>query len=276
MSSIQWFPGHMTKARAIIAETMPSVDVVIEVLDGRMPRASRNPLVAELRGTKPCLEVLSKSDLADPAITEKWLRHFERDPSVTAIAITTERTGEIKARIPELCWRLARRTPADKKVLRAMIVGVPNVGKSTLINTLMGRKVAKVGDEPAVTKAKQQVVLPNGIVLTDHPGLMWPKIEDANAGLRLALGGAIPDTAIDYESVALFGARYFLERYPQLLSARYRLDPLPTSATEVLEAIGRRRGALRAGGVIDMHKASDALVHDFRSGALGRISLEEP
>ena len=276
MSSIQWFPGHMTKARAIIAETMPSVDVVIEVLDGRMPRASRNPLVAELRGTKPCLEVLSKSDLADPAITEKWLRHFERDPSVTAIAITTERTGEIKARIPELCWRLARRTPADKKVLRAMIVGVPNVGKSTLINTLMGRKVAKVGDEPAVTKAKQQVVLPNGIVLTDHPGLMWPKIEDANAGLRLALGGAIPDTAIDYESVALFGARYFLERYPQLLSARYRLDPLPTSATEVLEALGRRRGALRAGGVIDMHKASDALVHDFRSGALGRISLEEP
>ena len=274
--SIQWFPGHMTKARKVIAETMPSVDVVIEVLDGRMPAASRNPLVAELRGAKPCLEVMSKSDLADPATTEKWLRHFERDPAVLAIAVTTERANEIKARIPELCYRLARRTPADKKVLRAMIVGVPNVGKSTLINTLMGRKVAKVGDEPAVTKAKQQVVLPNGIVLTDHPGLMWPKIEDANAALRLALGGAIPDTAIDYESVALFGARFLLERYPALLRARYRLDLLPASPTELLEAIGRRRGALRAGGVIDMHKASDALVHDFRSGALGRISLEEP
>ncbi len=274
--SIQWFPGHMTKARKVIAETMPSVDVVIEVLDGRMPAASRNPLVAELRGAKPCLEVMSKSDLADAAVTERWLRHFERDPSVLAIAVTTERANEIKARIPELCYRLARRTPADKKVLRAMIVGVPNVGKSTLINTLMGRKVAKVGDEPAVTKAKQQVVLPNGIVLTDHPGLMWPKIEDANAALRLALGGAIPDTAIDYESVALFGARFLLERYPALLRARYRLDALPSSPTELLEAIGRRRGALRAGGVIDMHKASDALVHDFRSGALGRISLEEP
>jgi ribosome biogenesis GTPase A len=274
--SIQWYPGHMTKARKVIAESMPSVDVVIEVLDARMPAASANPVMTELRGAKPCLKVLSKSDLADPEITQKWLRHFERDPKVLALAITTERAAETKARIPELCQRLAPHRKGPLKMLRAMIVGIPNVGKSTLINTLMARKVAKVGDEPAVTKAKQRVVLKSGMILSDHPGLMWPNIEDERAALRLALGGAIPDTALDYESVATFAARWFLQRYPALLRARYKLEELPASPAELLEAIGRRRGALRAGGVVDVHKAADALIHDFRSGALGRISLEEP
>jgi len=274
--SIQWYPGHMTKARTVIAESMPSVDVVIEVLDARMPAASSNPVMTELRGPKPCLKVLSKSDLADPEVTEKWLRHFERDRTVLAVAITTERTSETKARIPALCQKLAPHRKGPDKVLRAMIVGIPNVGKSTLINTLMGRKVANVGDEPAVTKAKQKVVLKSGMWLSDHPGLLWPKIEDEKAALRLALGGAIPDTAIDYENVASFAARWFLMRYPKLLLARYKLKELPATPAELLEAIGRRRGALRAGGVIDVHKAADALIHDFRSGVLGRISLEEP
>lgn len=274
--SINWYPGHMTKARTVIAESMPSVDVVIEVLDARMPAASSNPVMTELRGPKPCLKVLSKSDLADPEVTQRWLQHFERDRSVLAVAITTERIADTRTRIPALCQRLAPHRKGPDKVLRAMIVGIPNVGKSTLINTLMGRKVAKVGDEPAVTKSKQKVVLESGMWLSDHPGLLWPKIEDEKAALRLALGGAIPDTAIDYENVATYAARWFLMRYPKQLLARYKLRELPASPAELLEAIGRKRGGLRAGGVVDTHKAADVLVHDFRSGALGRISLEEP
>lgn len=283
---IQWFPGHMTKARRELADNLPLQDVVIEVLDARMPSASENPLVTELRKRKPCIKVLSKSDLADPEITSAWLRYFESaraersadrpEGKVVALAITTEKPSIAKAKIPEICKRLALHPSGPGKTVRAMIVGVPNVGKSTLINTLMERKVAKVGDEPAVTKSRQLVTLKNGMSIYDSPGLMWPKIEEEGASMRLALGGAIPDTAIDYETVALFGARYFLERYPALLIARYKLPALPPDANTLLDEIGKRRGALRSGGVIDRHKAADVLVHDFRSGALGRISLEAP
>jgi ribosome biogenesis GTPase A len=284
--SIQWYPGHMTKARKAMAEAMPSQDVVIEVLDARMPLASENPIVTELRRQKPCIKVLSKSDLADPETTQAWLAYFERartEPSkdrpegkVLAIAIRTDKPGEIKTRIPQLCKRLALHPSGPGKTVRAMIVGIPNVGKSTLINTLMERKVAKVGDEPAVTKSRQLVTLKNGMTIADTPGILWPKIEDSEASLRLALGGAIPDTAIDYESVALFGAKYLLERYPSLLRARYKITDLPAGASELLMEIGRRRGGLRSGGVIDIHKAADVLIHDVRSGALGRITFEAP
>ncbi|XXY46766.1 ribosome biogenesis GTPase YlqF [Sorangium sp. So ce269] len=285
--SIQWYPGHMTKARRVLAESMPSQDVIIEVLDARMPRASENPVVAELRGQKPCIKVLNKSDLADPAVTKAWLRHLEaehpapRDGSppggqVLALAISASQSSEARRRIPELCKRLAPPKNGPGKVVRAMIVGIPNVGKSTLINTLMERKVAKVGDEPAVTKSQQLVTLKSGMAISDNPGILWPKIDDEAASFRLAVGGAIPDTAIDYQSVALFAAGYFLRRYPELLVARYKLKELPASAAALLEEIGRRRGCLRGGGAVDLHKASDILVHDFRAGRLGRISLEEP
>ncbi len=274
--AIQWYPGHMTKARRVLAETMPKQDVIIEVLDARMPRASENPVVTELRGSKPCIKVLCKSDLADPEITKAWLARLETVDNVVALAITTDRPQDARAKIPELCKKLAKHPSGPGKTVRAMIVGIPNVGKSTLINTLMERKVANTGDEPAVTKAQQRVTLKSGMTLYDNPGVMWPKIEDAQAALRLALGGAIPDNAIDYESVALFGARFFLAKYPERLKARYKLETLPDSPTALLEEIGRRRGCLKSGGVIDMHKAGDALVHDFRAGALGRISLESP
>ncbi len=283
--SIQWYPGHMTKARKAMAEAMPSQDVVIEVLDARMPLASENPVVTELRKQKPCIKVLSKSDLADPEVTRAWLAYFERrtEPSkerpegkVLALAIRTDKPGEIKSRIPELCKRLALHPSGPGKTVRAMIVGIPNVGKSTLINTLMERKVAKVGDEPAVTKSRQLVTLKNGMTIADTPGILWPKIEDSSASLRLALGGAIPDTAIDYESVALFGAKFLLERYPALLRTRYKITDLPETADALLMEIGRRRGGLRAGGTIDLHKAADILIHDVRSGVLGRITFEAP
>ena len=274
--SIQWYPGHMTRARRAIADAMPSQDVVIEVLDARMPGASENPVVTELRNQKPCIKVLNKSDLADPEVTKKWLAHFETDPTVVAIALSPTRTSEAKSRLPELCKRLAKHPRGPGKTVRAMIVGIPNVGKSTLINTLMGRAVAKVGDEPAVTKGQQLVTLKNGMTISDNPGIMWPKIEDEAAAYRLALGGAIPDTAMDYESVALFGAAFFLARYPDLVMARYKLKELPAAADVLLAEIGRRRGCLRSGGTVDMHKAADILLHEFRDGILGRISLEEP
>ncbi len=274
--AIQWYPGHMTKARRVLADTMPSKDVILEVLDARMPRASENPVVTELRGQKPCIKVLSKSDLADDEITAAWLAYFESQENMAAIAITTDRPQDARRAIPELCKRLAKHPSGPGKTVRAMIVGIPNVGKSTLINTLMERKVAKVGDEPAVTKAQQKVTLKNGMILSDNPGIMWPKIDDEQAGYRLALAGAIPDAALDYESVALFGARFFLAKYPERLKARYRLETLPEGPADLLVEIGKRRGSLKSGGVVDMHKAGDALIHDFRAGALGRISLEVP
>lgn len=280
--SIQWYPGHMNKARRNIAEAMPAQDVVIEVLDARMPRASENPVVTELRGLKPCVKVLSKSDLADPEVTQLWLRHFESTGAATphhgqvkAIAVTTERAAETRSRIAEACGAIARPT-RGRKTARAMIVGIPNVGKSTLVNTLAQRRVANVGDEPAVTKGQQVVLLKNGMTLSDNPGIMWPKIEDPTGGMCLAFGGAIPDAALDYEGVALFGAALLLDYYPDLLMRRYKLTELPADASALIDEIGRRRGGLKAGGKIDRHKAGGVLIHDFRTGALGRISLEHP
>jgi ribosome biogenesis GTPase A len=283
--SIQWYPGHMVKAKKALALAIPKQDVVVEVLDARAPRASGNPVVTELRAHKPCVKVLAKSDLADDAVTRAWLAHFEADAGnggggkVLAMAATTDRGGETKARVLALVRRLVTRTiDADGKgrSVKVIVVGVPNVGKSTLINTLAGRRVAKVGDEPAVTKSTQQVVLDGNIVLCDNPGILWPKLEDQSAALRLALMGSIPDTAIDFESVAHFGAALFLRDHGAAVMKRYDLTTLPGSPTELLHAVGKRRGCIRAGGVIDVHKAADHLIHDYRAGLLGRITLEAP
>ncbi|MBI5486842.1 MAG: ribosome biogenesis GTPase YlqF [Deltaproteobacteria bacterium] len=273
--SLQWYPGHMTKARRELAELMPSQDVVIEVLDARLPGASSNPVISELRGARPCIKVLAKSDLADPAVTRAWVPHLETEPRVAAFASSTERPQATRKRIAELCRGLARFRGPDKSV-RALIAGVPNAGKSTLINMLTGRTVAKVGDKPAVTKEQQTVTLENGMALTDCPGLMWPKIEDEAAALRLAMAGSIPDTAIDYLTVGMFGAGFLLERYPGLVVARYKLSAPPSAPEALLAEIGRRRGGLRKGGTVDLHKAAEVLVHEFRAGVMGAISLEAP
>ncbi len=278
--TIQWYPGHMTKARRELELAMPKQDVIIEVLDARMPSASENPVIAELRGSKPCIKVLSKSDLADPAVTTAWMRYFDgyRDGRgmIRAIASTTDRPSEIRARIPELCRELGIAKTGRGKFVRALIAGIPNVGKSTLINILMNRVVAKVSDKPAVTKAQQQVTLPSGMILWDSPGILWPKQDDEAASYRLALGGAIPNTAIDYENVAMFGAQILLEHYPAPLLARYQLEEKPKTPEALLVEIGRRRGCLRSGAVVDLHKASEIFVHECRAGLLGRWSLERP
>jgi ribosome biogenesis GTPase A len=265
----------MTKALRELTALMPSQDVVIEVLDARLPGSSSNPALAELRGQKPCIKVLSKSDLADPELTDAWLTHFRNQPNVSAFAASTEKPDETRQRIAQLSQNTALARGATKQV-RALITGVPNVGKSTLINTLMRRSVAAVSDKPAVTKEQQTVVLKDGTLLTDSPGIMWPKIEDEHAALRLAFAGSIPDTAIDYLVIALFGAHALLDRYAPLLARRYKLEATPDSPTALLTEVGRRRGALRPGGLIDLHKAAEILVHEFRAGTLGRITLELP
>jgi len=273
MSSINWFPGHMHKARKEIAKVMDEIDVIIEVLDARLPRSSENPLVEQLRKGKPVIKLLNKSDLADPKRTQEWLDYFNSQEAITAIAIDYEQKKLI-ARIPELCKKMApARANADRPV-RAMIMGIPNVGKSTMINQLLGKKIAKVGNEPAVTKNQQRFTLKNGMALSDTPGILWPKIEDPDSGYRLAASGAIRDTAIEYEDVALFAAEFMSTDYPQRLTERYKLKEMPESADKVLETIGRKRGGLKPGGIVDMHKASEVLLHEMRSGKLGRISFE--
>ncbi|QQX78573.1 ribosome biogenesis GTPase YlqF [Shewanella sp. KX20019] len=273
--AIQWYPGHMHKARKEIEEVMPQVDLVIEVLDARIPYSSENPMVQKLRGDKPCIKLLNKSDLADPETTQKWIEYLEQEQGVKAMAITTLQASQVK-KIPDLCRKFVPSRDKVEKDIRTMIMGIPNVGKSTIINTLAGRTIAKTGNEPAVTKTQQRINLRNGIVLSDTPGILWPKVDNENSSYRLAVTGAIKDTAIEYEDVAMFAAEYFLEAYPEAMKERYKLKELPDTDIELLEAIGRKRGALRPGGRIDLHKVSELLLHEYRSGKIGKLSLETP
>jgi ribosome biogenesis GTPase A len=278
--AIQWYPGHMTSARKKAAETMATIDVVIEVLDARLPEASTNPLVRELRlqRQRPCLKILNKADLADPDVTRQWIAHYNRQSGVKAVAMTSKNHGEV-ARIPALCQALAPHRNDNVKPLRMMIMGIPNVGKSTLMNSLVKRKIAKVGDEPAVTKSQQwhQISVRHAIV--DTPGLMWPKIEYESDGLMLAASHAVGRNAIIEEEVAVFLAGLLLARYPALLAARYGFPVeamVELDAVAVVEGVARRRGLLQRGGEADFEKASAVLVQDYRDGKLGRISLETP
>jgi len=274
-NNIQWFPGHMHKARKEIEECIPQVDVIIEVLDARIPFSSENPLISTLRGDKPCVKVLNKRDLADPESTQKWIDHFEQESGVKAMAITTSIPQEVH-KIMELCRKLAPNREAMGKNIRTMIMGIPNVGKSTIINTLAGRTIAQTGNQPAVTRRQQRINLQNGIVLSDTPGILWPKVENPHSGFRLAATGAIKDTAMEYDEVAFYTVEYLAAQYPQLLKERYKLEELPDSELELMEAIGSKRGCLRAGGRVDLHKASEILLHELRDGTLGLITLELP
>ena len=275
--AIQWFPGHMTSARKKASETMARIDVVIEVLDARIPMASSNPMIRELRDhrQRPCLKLLNKADLADPEATRLWMEYFNRQPGVKAVAISCKKPGE-PARVPSLCQQLAPHRNDGTKQLRMMIMGIPNVGKSTLMNALLKRRVAKVGDEPAVTKSQQTFDLGGHMTITDTPGMMWPKIDFDADGFMLAVCHAIGRNAVIDEEVAVFLADQLLQRYPDALSARYRIDAGALDGPAVVEAIARRRGCLIKGGGLDLEKASLILLNDFRSGALGRISLETP
>ena len=220
-----WYPGHMHKARRQITEALPEIDVVVEVLDARLPYSSANPMLAELTRHKPVLKILSRADLADPERTREWVAFFDAQPDMRALAVTTTNARELK-RIPKLCHELAGQVRADRDV-RVMVMGIPNVGKSTLINGLAGKAIARTGNEPAVTKRQQKVRIGGRVALTDTPGVLWPKIADQASAYRLAASGAIRDTAIDYVDVAVVAAAELARRYPEALRARYKLKALP-------------------------------------------------
>ncbi|MDR3322869.1 MAG: ribosome biogenesis GTPase YlqF [Zoogloeaceae bacterium] len=278
---IQWFPGHMTAARKKAAETLARTDVVLEILDARLPEASCNPMIRQLREfrQRPCLKVLNKADLADPAATKAWLAFYNAQSGVRAVAISCKKTDAAfcpPARIPTLCRQLAPHRNDLVKPLRMMIMGIPNVGKSTLMNALLKKRIAAVGDEPAVTKSQQTLDLGKGMTLTDTPGLMWPKIEHDADGYMLAASHAIGVNAVIETEVALFLGERLLERYAPLLAARYKFDPQGMDGAALLETIAEKRGCRVKGGALDIEKAALLLLADYRSGALGRISLETP
>ena len=269
----------MTSARKKAGETLAVADVVVEVLDARLPQASSNPMIHELRTfrQRPCLKLLNKADLADPEATKAWLAHFDAQPGVKAVAISCKKAGDV-AKIPGLAQKLAPHRNDAVKPLRLMIMGIPNVGKSTLMNALVKKKVAAVGDQPAVTKSQQRIDISNRLTLYDTPGMLWPKIDHPIDGLMLAASHAVGVNAYIDEEVATWLAGFLLEHYPALLKACYGIDAATTDAVGVIETIARKRGCLikGRGGEFDLEKAAAILLVDYRSGALGRITLETP
>lgn len=280
--AIQWFPGHMTSARKKAEETLEHIDVVIEVLDARVPAASHNPMIEEMRifRQRPNLKILNKADLADPQVTQAWLNYFNKQPNTKAVALSCKKPGDAK-KIPGLCRQLAPHRGTPLKPLRMMIMGIPNVGKSTLMNALLNRRAAKVGDEPAVTKSQQRFDLSDSLNITDTPGMMWPKIEHESDGYMLAASHAIGRNAVIDEDVAEFLGNLLLKQYPALMNTRYKLDAMKLDVNtidgiDLLQAIAKRRTYKRNDGEWDMERTAMALLTDYRSGAIGRVSLESP
>jgi ribosome biogenesis GTPase A len=269
--TIGWYPGHMHKARKDITLALHQVDAVIEVVDARLPYSSENPLLNRLIGQKPRLRILNKADLADPEVSKRWLAWFSAQ-GIDSLLLHRENETAIRQILKRVAARLEIRNTRPNRI---MILGIPNVGKSTLINLLANRKIAKVGDEPAVTKARQEIKLEENLVLLDTPGILWPKLEDQQAAYRLAATGAIRNTAIELGDVGLFAVEFLQQRYPDNLQERYQLDPTDMQAVLLLEAIGRKRGCLTRGGV-DFTKAGEIVVNDLRSGKFGPVSLETP
>jgi ribosome biogenesis GTPase A len=280
---IHWFPGHMHATQKAIRKRLPDIDVVIELLDARLPGSSSNPLMAELAaaaGGKPTLKVLNKQDLADPDITALWLAHFQAQPNTNAIALNVSATAPSIAPTRQLIQASRDLVPLRGgmvKPVRVLICGIPNVGKSTLINTLVGHRMAKTGDEPGITKVEQKIALASDFLLVDTPGMLWPRISVEESGYHLAASGGIGRNAYDEEEVALALLARVRGRYADRLRTRYKLDDFSSSSDEaLLTDVGRKRGGLLAGGQVNLQKAAEIAINDFRTGAWGRISLETP
>ena len=278
--AIQWFPGHMHLTQKAIAERIKDIDVVIELLDARLPGSSANPMLAQLTGHKPGLKVLNKQDLADAARTAQWLAHYNALPDTRAIGLDASLTTPAQ-QLVAACHQLSPNRGGLAKPMRVLICGIPNVGKSTLINTLTGSRKAKTGDEAGITKLEQRITLADDFYLWDTPGMLWPRIIVAKSGYNLAASGAVGRNAFDEEEVALELLDYLKQHYAGLVEARFKLD-LPAGDVaamkdeELLEAIGRKRGALLGKGRINLQKAAEIVMHTFRDGSMGRITLETP
>jgi len=276
MAMIQWFPGHMHLTQKAITERVKAIDVVIELLDARLPGSSANPMLATLTQGKPALKVLNKQDLADPACTALWLAHYNALPGTRAIALDASVAAPAKALIAA-CHALAPNRGGLVKPMRVLICGIPNVGKSTLINTLAGKRAAKTGDEAGVTKLEQRIAIAPDFYLYDTPGMLWPRIIVAKSGYNLAASGAVGRNAFDEQEVALELLDTLKTHYPALLEARFKLTGVAQMTDEqVLEAIGQARGALQSGKSVNWQKAAEIAIYDFRSAVMGRISLETP
>ncbi|MCU6707082.1 ribosome biogenesis GTPase YlqF [Paenibacillus sp. J5C_2022] len=286
--TIQWFPGHMTRARRQIQDKLKLIDIVIELLDARVPLSSRNPMIDEVLQGKPRLIVLNKSDLADATATEQWKAYFQHEGHV-CLAVdssTGSHVGEIPHKAREILHEMIAKQQAkgmNPRAVRGLIVGIPNVGKSTLINRLAGRNIAATGDKPGVTKGQQWIKVGSEMELLDTPGILWPKFEDQQVGYRLAMTGAIKEQVLHIDDIAFYAIRELLGRYWAELKARYGLeldrpdDPEDNEAiVSVMEGIGRKRGCLVSGGHVDLEKASGIILRDLRAGKLGRITLEMP
>ncbi|RHW36423.1 ribosome biogenesis GTPase YlqF [Neobacillus notoginsengisoli] len=279
--TIQWFPGHMAKARREVTEKLKLVDIIIELIDARIPYSSRNPMIDEIIQHKPRLVLLNKADMADREATKKWIRHFA-DKGVRAIAINAqagEGLKQITAASHEILKEKFDRLKAKgvkPRAIRAMIVGIPNVGKSTLINRLAKRNIAKTGNTPGVTKAQQWIKVGKEMELLDTPGILWPKFEDQVVGKKLAITGAIKDTLLNLHDLALYGLKFLEEKYPDRLQERFKLTALPEDPVELFEHIGRLRGALGGGGLVDYDKVAELVVREIRSEKFGPLTFEWP
>ena len=269
--SIQWYPGHMHKATKEIARSLSSIDVIIEILDARAPHSSSNPVIDKIIKEKPVIKVLNKSDLSDPLDTKKWQQYYNKSEYQNSIAINAM-TSESKNEIVNLISQLSERK--EGKNTLTMVVGIPNVGKSSVINMLAGKKIAKTGNEPAITKGQQKINLRNGIMLIDTPGILWPKIEDPESGLKLAALGSIRNTAVGYDEIAIYIIKFLMQKYPDYLKARYKIDLLSQDEHEIIKLLAKKRGCLSKGGKIDLTKISEIIADDLRKGAYGQITLE--
>lgn len=283
---VQWFPGHMAKTRRLIQEQLKLVDAVIEIVDARIPQSSRNPLIDELIINKPRIIVLNKEDLADEKITELWLHYFNSLNNMKAIKFNaTILNRNLLAQLKEILMYLTaeKREQRRKKgiknaTIRTMVVGIPNVGKSTFINNIVGKKAARTGNMPGVTRGKQWIRLDKDLELLDTPGILWPKFDDENIGFRLAITGAINDEVFNQEEGALELIKFLQENYPALLCQRYKLnaDDLQNTPLELMDKIAVNRGCLLPGKNIDYEKISKIIIKEFRGGQIGRITLEKP
>lgn len=286
--TIQWFPGHMTRAWREIEAKLKLIDIAIELLDARVPLSSRNPMVDDILKGKPRLILLNKTDLADARTTEKWMAYFA-DLGYSSLAIdasTGTRVNEIPVRVKQLLHEKIERQIAKgitPRAVRGLIVGIPNVGKSTLINRLAGRAIAATGDRPGVTKGQQWIKVGTEMELLDTPGILWPKFEDQQVGMKLAMTGAIREQVLNIEDVAFYAVKELSKRYWDTMAERFNLTTEPPKDTHdtdeivrVMEDIGRKRGCLVSGGRVDLEKASGIILRELRAGNLGRITLESP
>lgn len=280
--TIQWFPGHMAKARRQVTEKLKLIDIVYELVDARIPQSSRNPMIDEIIVNKPRIVLLNKTDKADSRMTEEWLRYY-REQGVQALAIDAQAGKGMKQIVSlskeilhEKFERMKAKGIKKPRAIRAMIVGIPNVGKSTLINRLASKKIAKTGDRPGVTQAQQWIKVGSELELLDTPGILWPKFEDQTVGYKLATTGAIKDTIVNMQDICVYALRFLSRYYPVNLKERYGLEEIPEDIVELFDAIASKRGCIMSGGMVDYDKTAELVLREIRTDKLGMLTFDDP